>query len=515
VLAWLVGVGFLVKREYFRPGTQTLAESAARLGPGASYYTLAMGGAPIGYASSIIDTAPGGGFTIQNIMVLDIQALGTVQKTTIIMMMNLTRTLRLRSFDAQLNSETSKFAARGHVEGDTLLDMTIEAGATQHQRVHLAHPIVLPDLVNLRLAVGGDLKPGRTYTLQMFDPLLQQQRDVGLRVLAESTLTYADSARYDSAAARWVPARRDTVHAFRIAQTYAGISAESWIDGRGDILSSTTPMGFTMQRTAFEIAVENWKHDRARGATAVAGAGSDIINATAIASNVQLQTNDLAVLRARLVNVSLEGFDLAGGRQRLAGDTLIVTRETGLGSGPRGAPPVMFNATLPLATTLDTSISNATQPEPLIQSDDPRIVQRARAIIGTERRAGPVAAMLTRWVYHTLEKKISPGIPSAVQVLESKSGDCNEHTALYVALARAVGLPARTAVGVMYHPRYGRFYFHAWPEVWLGQWVAVDPTWGQFPADASHLRFVIGGLARQVELVRLLGRLRIDVVSSE
>jgi transglutaminase-like putative cysteine protease len=75
-----------------------------------------------------------------------------------------------------------------------------------------------------------------------------------------------------------------------------------------------------------------------------------------------------------------------------------------------------------------------------------------------------------------------------------------------------VGLPARTAVGVMYHPRYGRFYYHAWPEVWLGQWVAVDPTWGQFPADASHLRFITGGLARQVELVRLLGRLRIDVV---
>ncbi len=309
-------------------------------------------------------------------------------------------------------------------------------------------------------------------------------------------------------------ARTVTVHAFRVTQTYAGISQESWIDGRGDILSSTSPMGFTMRRTAFELAVENYRHDRVKGTTAVAGAGSDIINATAIASNVQLQTNDLAVLRARLENVSLEGFDLAGGRQRLAGDTLIVTREAGLGSGPRGAPPVMFNATLPLAT-IDTSITNATLPEPLIQSDDPRIVTQAREIIGTERRAGPVAAMLNRWVYHNLEKKISPGIPSAVQVLEAKSGDCNEHTALYVALARSVGLPARTAVGVMYHPRYGRFYFHAWPEVWLGQWVAVGPTWGQFPADASHLRFVIGGLARQVELVRVLGRLRIDVVASE
>ena len=27
----------------------------------------------------------------------------------------------------------------------------------------------------------------------------------------------------------------------------------------------------------------------------------------------------------------------------------------------------------------------------------------------------------------------------------------------------------------------GSFYYHAWPEVWLGEWVAVDPTLGQAP----------------------------------
>jgi transglutaminase-like putative cysteine protease len=97
-----------------------------------------------------------------------------------------------------------------------------------------------------------------------------------------------------------------------------------------------------------------------------------------------------------------------------------------------------------------------------------------------------------------------------VQVLESRQGDCNEHTVLYVALARALGLPARKAAGVVNLD--GRFFYHAWPEVWLGDWVAVDPTLGQFPADASHVRFLVGGLARQVELVRLIGRLELDIV---
>ena len=36
------------------------------------------------------------------------------------------------------------------------------------------------------------------------------------------------------------------------------------------------------------------------------------------------------------------------------------------------------------------------------------------------------------------------------QVLASGRGDCNEHTVLFVAMARALGLPARTAVGLVF-----------------------------------------------------------------
>jgi transglutaminase-like putative cysteine protease len=95
-------------------------------------------------------------------------------------------------------------------------------------------------------------------------------------------------------------------------------------------------------------------------------------------------------------------------------------------------------------------------------------------------------------------------------VLASHRGDCNEHTQLYVAIARAAGIPARAAAGLAYLD--GKFYYHAWPEVWLGEWVAVDPTFGQFPADAAHLRFVIGGYARQADLLRLIGTLDVDVL---
>jgi len=122
-----------------------------------------------------------------------------------------------------------------------------------------------------------------------------------------------------------------------------------------------------------------------------------------------------------------------------------------------------------------------------------------------------VAEELNSGVFNMLDKQITFSVPSALQVLETRQGDCNEHTVLYVAMARALGLPARTAVGLVY--TNGAFFYHAWPEVWLGEWVAVDPTFGQAPADAAHIRFVIGGLAQQVEIVRLIGNLNIEVLA--
>ena len=118
---------------------------------------------------------------------------------------------------------------------------------------------------------------------------------------------------------------------------------------------------------------------------------------------------------------------------------------------------------------------------------------------------------LNQWVRVNVKDRITFGVPSALQVLQSRTGDCNEHTQLFVALARAIGLPARIAAGLAYLD--GKFYYHAWPEILLGDWVAVDPTFGQFPADAAHIRFVVGGLGRQTELLRLMGNLKIDVLA--
>lgn len=481
------------------------------MGPGASYYTVSLGGGPVGYASSTVDTIAEG-IRVQDVMVLDVEALGSVQRTELTTDIRLTRELHLVSFQGALTSEAARFRVDGRVEGDSVLVVEVDAGAArpQRQRISLARPVVLPALLPLRLAFGGELEAGKTYAIRLFDPMLLQEREVAVRVLAESTVVFPDSARLDSASGRWVVEREDTVHAWKIAQQYGGVGVESWVDDVGRVVSAVSPIGFRMERTAFELAVENWRRDRS-GARLAAGRSSDLIETTAIAADAELSPEEVATLKVRLANVSLAGFDLGGGRQRLVGDTLVVTRETGVGPDAAGPRPRLYFARLPMPAS-DSALGAALAPELLVQSDDPRIQGQARRIVGRERRAGLVAGLLTAWVYDNLEKRVTVSVPSAARVLEDRSGDCNEHTVLYVALARALGLPARTAAGVVY--LRGRFYFHAWPEVWLGEWVAVDPTLGQFPADAAHLRFVVGGLARQVELIRLIGRLELAVVGT-
>ena len=129
------------------------------------------------------------------------------------------------------------------------------------------------------------------------------------------------------------------------------------------------------------------------------------------------------------------------------------------------------------------------------------------------------AERLVRHVHAILEKKPTLSLPSALEVLKTRIGDCNEHTALYVAMARSLGLPARIAVGLVY--LRGAFYYHAWPEVWVeetrgrGLWLPVDPTLNQFPADATHVRLARGGLDRQAAIVGLVGRARLDVLDVE
>jgi len=522
LLAWIGALALHVRREYFRSETLILAQGAESLAPGSFFYTVEMQGRAIGMASSRLDTIPEG-FSFEDVLQLEVPAMGASHAAVVRTRARLGRSLELLDFDFLLDSEIGEFRVRGEARDSTLV-LTLDAGSRGEATVFpLDRSLTLPVALPLRMAAAGQLDVGREYSARVFDPSSMSDRGVTVTVTGRDMLQVPDSVIFSTSRDTWLPWRYDTIPVWVVEERYGGVSVTSWLDENGRLVKAESPMGFVVRRQPYELANQAW--ERARDDRSLASGYGAVIENTAIAANVDLSRpgGDASRLMVRLLDVELEGFDLEGGRQSLRGDTLIVMREQGgilasyalpyqPGAGSGAAAGGMGRDA---GGSVDLSAPpgpDALEATPLIQANDPRIVEVARGLVGSETRPEEVARRLTEWVYGRLRKDITLSIPSAVQVLEMGQGDCNEHTVLYVALARSLGLPARTAVGLVH--LNGTFYYHAWPEVWLDQWVAVDPTLDQYPADATHLRFLVGGLARQVELIRLIGRLDLEIVGT-
>ena len=145
--------------------------------------------------------------------------------------------------------------------------------------------------------------------------------------------------------------------------------------------------------------------------------------------------------------------------------------------------PEMLSVPLPITTTALAPFVNATEK---INSNDYRIVALAKQIAGDDKDGRSVARKIGEWTHNNLKwKKVES---DSIETLASRAADCLEHSELYVALARSLGLPARVVTGAALSG--GSFGAHAWVEIYLGKWVELDPTWGLMDhVDATHLRF--------------------------
>jgi transglutaminase-like putative cysteine protease len=502
---WIAGLGLLVHRELFRPQIERLAEAGMRVTPGVQYYAVLQGDRQIGFASSTIDTTDGG-ITVVDYLVADLPIAGKIHRASARSSTLLSRALRVNNFTLDVDADLAPIRVSGRVTGDT---MVLVIGGNREtpadtQRIALTGPVLLPTLVPLAVALGEQPKVGDSFTLPVFDPVSMTPRDMRIAVSAESMFVRHDTSVVNRATGRWEGALPDTIPAWRLTSSPASGGKggfDAWVDAQGRIVRVSQLLGLTLEARPYEVAFQNWKADEgARGD--IVSADRDIYETTAISARKPLRSN-LRELRVALTGVDLRDFDVKGYRQHLVGDTLTITREDSaalhadyrLPSGARTGMGALF---------LDA--------EPLLEVRNAEIRGLARTLRGSETDPQVVARRINDWVHDSLKKEITIGVPSALATLHSRVGDCNEHTQLYVALARAAGIPARVAAGLTYLD--GKFYYHAWPEVWLGRWVAVDPTFGQFPADAAHLRFTVGGLGRQADLLRLMGALHIDVLSA-
>ena len=385
----------------------------------------------------------------------------------------------IQSFEFSLDPGSGPLTIKGRLDGLRLsLDIQTAAGTRTEVR-ELAEPPALMLSLGRRLASEG-LTAGTRKQRMIFDPATLKNAPVVVEIGAREVVV---------AGGRPLPA-------FKVQLQFSGLATTAWVTDTGEIVREESPMGLITVRESQEEATALAVNRRMQ---------VDMLAASAVvpAMGREVRIDDarsVLRLRLRLDGADLSSADLQGVGQSIDGSVIELTDPRTLRAGPA-----------------DADLARYLAPEPFIESDAPEIRAEADRMVGSLTGTRARAERLTREVNALLEKKPTISLPSALEVLRTKVGDCNEHTALFVALARSIGIAARINVGLVYV--HGAFYYHAWPEVYIdegggrGLWLPVDPTLNQFPADATHLRLARGGLDKQTAILPMIGRLRMRVLA--
>ena len=428
----------------------------------AHWYNLTLMNNKIGYAHISSDKTEYEGEKVDRTkidMAMNFKALGTDIAIEITRVEYTGADLVPRYFLSTSNESGLKQVEGRIVDGTAYIKTTLNGETTESE---VAVP---PDTISENTGVESLFQQGlkigdkRNFHIFSFDLLKPIKTEI--EVEGQDTLTYQSEEKE-------VYVLRQTMDMMN------GITAKVWLDADGVSYRTEVPMmGFTM------ITSKTDKRTAVRGIEEI-----DVVLKTRILPSGGHPRRNAKNFEAdvKLTSGSLADAIMSNSRQKLEVNGENVGRLS-------IQVPIVAAESYP-DLPLQNAESEFLGASAYIQTDAPLIRAKAEEILDGEVNSWRAAEKLCQWVHTAMtEKKMSGGFGSSLMALESLSGDCTEHTVLFIALARAAGIPARICSGVTY--ANDAFYYHFWPEVYVGTWVQMDPTFGQTVADATHIQ--LGG----------------------
>jgi hypothetical protein len=416
------------------------------------------------------------GFELHDNTYLRLNVMGMIQDMRIQTTAFLNRDFSLSSFTFDLGSGLFDISATGHIT-EKSLRVVING---QENTFHLKNPVFLLSGLFDAAAVKS-LSPGDTTTFHVFDPATMGQSQVRLTLEGNDTLSIMGKP----------------VKTTRYAVEYMGLTQKAWLDEQSNIVQETGMMGIKLVKSTRQAVLEGFQDS----------VTEDLTESISVVSNRRIPAP--AGLATLILTVGGTGdvFFLDGGRQAFKDGVLTIIRE----DIPRGT-----DVSRPATMGSDAGRSDAIgflKPTLTIQSDHPKIRQLAADLVPADTPPPEAARNIMAWIFENIEKRPVISIPNALETLENRMGDCNEHAVLFAALARAAKIPVQVEAGLVY--LNGRFYYHAWNVVHIGDWVTVDALMGQMPADVTHIRLVRGDEMNQLDLVHAIDSIRLNILEMQ
>jgi hypothetical protein len=346
-----------------------------------------------------------------------------------------------------------------------------------HQELSVEGPLYPGSVLHLYPVLHG-LAIGRQHRYTVYDTELQQ-----LATVEQDILAYERSALFEGPA-------------FRLETRMHGQRTTTWINERGLPVLELALDGVLI------AALENEQTAKRYLVAASLNKQDTLLDFSLVRPDRPVaQPRERTTLKVALSGTGGLALPAPQARQRCVpqgAEILCELRRVAPGDG---------------AATSAVDAARYLEPTLVAPSVHPRIVQIAASIAAEAPTPLATATRLVDWIQRHVAKE-PVDVFSALDVLDGRKAECQGHTYLYTALARARGIPTRVVNGLTYSEEHGGFLYHTWAESWLAdEWIAVDPTFGQIGVDATHIKLLEGETpAELLPLVELVGRIRLRVI---
>jgi len=461
-----------------------IAHAAAQEIPSETWMGVYLGEAKIGYAKFLFDKADfqgESGYKLDSTSLMRVLVLGQQVEQ------NLDTTVYLnKEFEPMY--EAFKLSSAGHTTSITA-KFGKEEIAVKVESEGTNSTVKIPIPPNSRIVgdknlFASTMKVGDKLHLKSFNAASLSLDDVEIQVLRKEKVQIGN----------------ETLEAFVIRSQDPLGETLCWQDDKGMPLKMTTIMGISMVREPKEAAMSFPDPGGDRPP-------SDVAVLTSIPTAVEIPNPR----RVKYMKIRLSG---------LADRALAINDRRQKVKLSDGEPPVAeyqirasaFSPARAVSLPIkDSGMEEYLGETPYIQPADPEIAAAARKIVGNEKNAYKAASRLRAWVNGNMKSKGDIGVlRSSVDLLRAKTGVCRDSALLYTALARAVGIPTKLVVGLIFWT--DGFYNHAWAESFVGQWVPMDPTLPTDFVDATHIKLAEGDTAAMFDAAKTVGTLKAESV---
>jgi len=476
LLVFLSGCASQYFRDAGAPSLQAPRYSLASL-PQPEYWTgVVFNGAKVGFSHTRLAPAGGDLYELQGEAVLRFRFLGYEKRVQVRSRDTVDENARLVRFSYHYLLDNTEQDVSGEVRDGRLRYRVSTAGRPPEVREETLSGNLYPSGALGLLPVLEGLRVGREFQWLVFNGETQ-----GIDRAQQRILAYEASDLFSG-------------NAFKVQTDMLGLHTTTWIDERGLPVLELGLNGVIVSALEEERTAKSYLTSAALNKDEV------ILSWSLVKSPLHLaDPRSARYLKFTLLAPNTTRVPLPDSRQRCAGSASDLVCEI---DSARSADE-------------DGTSLAALLPSSTVQSRDPMIRKLAQSIAGQRASAADKVEAVLGWLDRNIAKEAIDTF-SALDVLDAKRGECQGHAYLYAALMRALGVPTRVVNGLVYSPEYEGFLYHTWAESLVdSSWRAVDPTFNQSRADATHIALVRGEtLTDLTPLVDWVGNTRIRVLEA-